>query len=73
VKEKRVERGYWENDLDCPWENEYEGSAKLLLKSSRELRIKAAERLEDLLSALVERANEVIPTIQKAKQVAKSL
>src|SRR5258708_2986388 len=28
VKEKRVERGYWQNDLDCPWENEYDGSAK---------------------------------------------
>ena len=74
VKDRRVERGYWQGDEDCHWENEYdEGPAKLLLKSSRELRIGAAGRLEDLLTSLVARANEVIPTLKKPKQLAQSL
>lgn len=71
IKEKRVERGFWQNDEDCPWENEYdEGPAKLLLKSSRELRIKAARQLENLMQTLTARANEVIPTLQNAQRLA---
>jgi hypothetical protein len=74
VKEKRVERGYWQDDPDCPWENEYDnGPAKFLLKSSRELRIRAAARIEDLLKALIGRTNEVIPELKKAQELAASL
>jgi hypothetical protein len=74
IKDKRVERGYYQGDPDCPWENEYdEGPAKLLLKSSRELRIRAAGRIEELLEALTARANEVIPTLKKAKELAQSI
>lgn len=73
IQDMRVERGLYHDDPECPWQNDYqEGPPKLLLKSSRELRIKAAERLEELLNFLVERANEVLPTLQKAKQVAQS-
>lgn len=73
VQEVRVERGYFQGDTDCPWEETYEDEPpKSLLKSSRELRISAAAKLEDLLNVLVTRANDVIPTLQKAKELATS-
>ncbi|SRR6266478_683742 len=74
VKEKRIERGFFENDTSCPYTNEYEqGAAKLLLKSSRELRIRAAGRIEELLQALVARATQVIPTLKKAKELSQTV
>lgn len=74
LQEIRVERGYYQNDADCPWENQYEEAPpKLLLKSSRELRMRAAHRIEELLQALIARANDVIPTLQKAKELCESV
>jgi hypothetical protein len=74
VKEKHVERGFFEGDPSCPYENEYDdGPAKLLLKSSRELRIRAAGRVEELLQALIARANQVIPTLKKAKELSQTI
>jgi len=74
VKDKRIERGFFENDPACPYENEYDdGAAKLLLKSSRELRIRAAGRIEELLLGLIARANKVIPTLRKAKELSQAV
>jgi len=74
TKRVRIERGFFEGDHQCPWENHYDEEApKLLLKSSRELRIQAAEHIESLLEALKDRAEEVLPTLEKAQQLAKEL
>jgi hypothetical protein len=74
VQERRVERGFFENDSSCPYENEYdEGPAKLLLKSSRDLRIRAARKIEDLLQGLIAKANDVIPTLKKAKELSQTI
>jgi hypothetical protein len=74
VQERRVERGFFENDSNCPYENECdEGPAKLLLKSSRDLRIRAARKIEDLLEGLIAKANDVIPTLKKAKELSQTI
>jgi hypothetical protein len=74
IQERRIERGFFQDDSNCPYENEYdEGPAKLLLKSSRELRIRAAGRIEDLLQGLIARANDVIPTLKKAKEFSQTI
>lgn len=71
VKRMRVEAGFYENDRDCPWQNTYEEEPpKLLLKASRELRIEAAKKIEALLEALTEKAQELVPTLQKARGLA---
>jgi len=63
----RVERGYWQGDSDCPWENEYEEEQpKPLLKSSREIRLQAAAMLPRLLDALKENAEETLKALQQA-------
>jgi hypothetical protein len=74
TKEVRVERGYYQGDLDCPYENEYdEGQAKSLLKSSRQLRLQAARRLGDLLEALKSTGESFLSSIQEAKKLAKDV
>ena len=74
IKEKRIERGFVDGDSSCPYENDYdEGPAKLLLECSRELRILAAGRMERLLEALITAANDVIPTLRKARELAQSI
>ena len=74
IKEKRIERVFVDGDSSCPYENDYdEGPAKLLLECSRELRILAAGRMERLLEALITAANDVIPTLRKARELAQSI
>ena len=74
IEDVRIERGYFEGDINCPWENHFEENpARLLLKSSRELRIKAASKIEELLEALKGRAEEVLPTLRQAIEVAKQI
>jgi hypothetical protein len=74
VQDERVERGYFQGDSDCPWENTYEETPpKLLLKASREVRIEAAGRIEELLQALQSRAEEVVPTLRQASAIAKQI
>ena len=71
VKEVRVERGLYEGDESCPWENHYEeDQPKLLLKSSRELRILAAQRIEYLLNGLRNNANAAIKSLKEARTLA---
>jgi hypothetical protein len=71
IQETRVERGFFEGDRDCPWENHYnQGDPRLLLKSSRELRILAASRMEELLAALEASANQAVAALQRAQQLA---
>jgi hypothetical protein len=70
VKDVRIERGYYENDLDCPWNCTYEVSQpKLLLKSSRQLRLKAASALPLLLEDIKEKAEQVLAQIEKARHL----
>ncbi len=74
TKEVRVERGYYQGDLDCPYENEYdEGQPKPLLKSSRQLRLQAARRLGELLEALKSTGESFLSSIQEAKKLAKQV
>ncbi len=74
TKEYRIERGYFQGDEDCPYENHYEESpAKLLLKSSREVRIRAAGRIEELLDALKDRAEQTIPKLREASDLARQV
>jgi hypothetical protein len=71
IQDARVERGFFEGNQDCPWENHYNlGDPRLLLKSSRELRILAASRMEELLAALEASANNAVAALQKAQQLA---
>jgi hypothetical protein len=70
----RTERGYFEGDESCPWENRYsEGEPKLLLKLSRELRILAAGRIGDLLISLLAAGNEAVKALQEAKKIAEQI
>lgn len=72
IKEVRVERGYYQADLDCPYENEYdEGQPKPLLKSSRQLRLQAARRLGELLDALKNTGESFLSSIQEARKLTK--
>jgi hypothetical protein len=74
TKEVRVERGYYQGDLDCPYENDYdESQPKPLLKSSRQLRLQAAQRLGDLLEALKSTGQSFLSSIQDAKKLAKQV
>lgn len=74
LRDVRVERGYFEGDESCPWENHYnEGEPTLLLKSSRELRIHAAKRIGDLLLALQAASNEALKALQEAKKIAEQV
>ncbi len=67
VKTVRVERGYLQNDRECPWENVYEEDPpKPLLKASRDLRIEAAGHVAELLGALETRAVELIQSVERA-------
>lgn len=71
VQDVRIERGFFQGDSDCPYENQYEDAPpKLLLKSSRDLRIKAASRIEYLLDALKRNAEQTIPALREAREVA---
>ena len=74
VKDVRVENGLYEGYEDCPWENAYEqGEPKLLLKSSREVRMLAAQRIEYLLSELQTRMTEAIKSLQEARTLAERI
>ena len=74
VKEVRVERGFYEGDESCPWENHYEeDQPKLLLKSSRELRILASKRIEYLLNEMRDQAKAAIKSLQEARKVAEQV
>jgi hypothetical protein len=67
VKTVRVERGYLQNDRECPWENVYEEDPpKPLLKASRDLRIEAAGHVAALLQTLETRAVELIQSVEEA-------
>jgi hypothetical protein len=71
IQELRIERGFYEGDESCPYENHYEDEPpKPLLKSSRELRIRAAREIEPLLEALKLRAEEVLPMLRQASELA---
>jgi hypothetical protein len=71
VKEVRVERGLYEGDESSPWENHYEeDQPKLLLKSSRELRIRASQRMEYLLNELRDQAKASIKSLREARTLA---
>ncbi|WP_109488445.1 hypothetical protein [Occallatibacter savannae] len=71
IKQVRVERGFYQNDEECPWENLYdESEPKLLLKSSREMRILASGRLELLLQTLHEDTKATIKSLQTARKLA---
>ncbi|HEV2991298.1 MAG TPA: hypothetical protein VG759_22860 [Candidatus Angelobacter sp.] len=71
VRDVRVERGYYQGDEDCPWEEHFpEGLPKPLLKSSRELRIEASREIENLLLELQNAAKAALGSVRKAKTVA---
>lgn len=70
VQEVRLEHGFFEGDESCPWTNVYDNDdPKLLLKSSRELRILAAGRIGDLLKALKSAAEEAIKSVYEARLI----
>jgi hypothetical protein len=74
VKELRVERGFFEGDESAPWENDYdEDPPKLLLKSSRELRILASQRIEYLLGQMRDRAEAAIESLRTASKLAEQV
>jgi hypothetical protein len=74
LRDVRVECGFYQGDADCPWEDHYdEGEPKLLLKSSRELRILAARYIGDLLVALQAAGNESVKALQEAKKLAQQI
>jgi hypothetical protein len=74
LKDVRIERGYFEGDESCPWENHYDqGEPKPLLKSSRELRILAAGRIGDLLVSLLAAGNAAVKALREAKRVAEQI
>lgn len=71
IKDVRVERGFFEGDESCPWENHYdESEPKLLLKCSREQRILASHRVEYLLNSLQDQAKMTIKSLQDARKFA---
>ena len=68
VRDVRIERGFFEGDESCPWENGYsEGEPKLLMKSSRELRILAAGQIGELLTALKAVGDEAVKAVYEAR------
>ena len=72
VQDVRIDRGFLDGDPNCPYENRFEDSPpKLLLKSSRELRILAAGRIEEVLDALKLEAEETISALKKAAGLAR--
>jgi hypothetical protein len=65
VKAVKVEKGFYEGNRDCPYENRYFAGEfdTPILESSRELRIAALGIMKDFISELalrVKAANEVI-------------
>jgi hypothetical protein len=71
VKELRIEAGLYEGEESQPYENQYdEDQPKLLLKSSRELRIRASQRIGYLLNELRDQAQAAIKSLQEARKLA---
>ena len=65
VKAIKVEKGFFEGDYNCPYENRYFAGIPItpLLSSSRELRIAALAVMKDFIMKLAEHvksANEII-------------
>jgi hypothetical protein len=71
VKLIRFVSGFFEGDTSCPYQNEYKaGEPVRLLKSSREIRIAALEKLPELIELLTAEADRCISTIEHAKTLA---
>ena len=67
IKQVRVERGYYQGDLDCPWESEYEEEEpKPLLKSSRDVRLQSATAIDSLLLEINRQGTKLLKAIRAA-------
>lgn len=74
IKAVRVQRGFYEGELDCPWAEVFDvGQPVPLLKSSRQLRLAALRQLQDLVETIQHKAQEVIIDIEKAKKMANGI
>jgi len=70
VKGVRVEEGYFENDLNCPYRNiSTDKDPVPLLRASRSIRVQAAGRVQAVLDGLAERGRAYVATIGNAKKL----
>ncbi len=70
VKPVRFVTGFFEGDTSCPYQEEFvAGDPVPLLKSSREIRIRALKLLPDLIEQLTEEAERCSDTIGEAKRL----
>ena len=70
VRGVRVEEGYFENDLSCPYRNVTAHKEPVpLLQAPRSVRVEAAERIEAVLDGLTDRAKSYVTGIGAAKKL----
>ncbi len=67
VKPIRVVSGFFQGDMDCPFENQYtDGPPTPLLKHSRALRIAALREMPEFLAQLNEHITSTIHDLEEA-------
>jgi hypothetical protein len=67
VKPMRLESGFFEGDMGCPFENRYsDGSPTFLLKASRSLRFAAVEVLPKFLAQVEDRVDKILEGVDRA-------
>ena len=73
VKTLTFQKRYEEDDQEGYWDYHSESAPRPLLQASREIRIKALDKIEDLLDALRKEAEAVLESIKKGRKTVHKL